>query len=112
MRLLNIDVITIHARARAHEITAAPIVTIAKAPGRIASFSAAKYGAADHIEDHDDKAVTAFQLEDGDGAATPCSRDIACIYYLAKGEKIKLSAFVHSVIAAALRKSWGCNCFD
>jgi hypothetical protein len=56
-------------------------------PERIGSFSAARYGQQDHIEEHDDQADTEFVLEDG--TTRSLARDIACIYYLTKGWCVK-----------------------
>lgn len=49
---------------------------------QLSVFSAGKYGKADHIAEHDDKAFTDVQLDTG--KIVTCSRDIAVIYYLTK----------------------------
>lgn len=52
-------------------------------PDQLNAFSAARYGAKDHIEPHDDRAYVPVQLEER-GEVITCSRDIAVIYYLTK----------------------------
>ncbi|KDD73671.1 hypothetical protein H632_c1942p0 [Helicosporidium sp. ATCC 50920] len=49
-------------------------------PGRLSSFSAARYATGDHIVPHDDKAFTQVRLDTGE--EIEASREIALIWYL------------------------------